>query len=170
MIARVLLLAGGVLGGASASQFPEFSQQYTQRLGGAVDALSEVVADFDASATASGLDRVAALDQMRGSAFLERRRIDMARTFERFERLSDDLEVMQGAGPFMRAYHAARMTDGDVAKAAMETYQPAVPLSFAGITFAGAGFVTGLLAFWAVLKMLMWPFRRSPRHARTKSV
>ena len=61
MIVRALVLAGGVLGAASVSQFPEFSQQYTQRLGGAVDALGQVVADFDASAAAAGLDREAAL-------------------------------------------------------------------------------------------------------------
>ncbi|MEO1364377.1 MAG: DUF2937 family protein, partial [Pseudomonadota bacterium] len=62
MIARALMLAGGFAGAALTSQFPEYSQQYTQRLGGAVDALAEVVADFDASARAEGLSREAALD------------------------------------------------------------------------------------------------------------
>ncbi len=168
MIARVLLLSGGILGGASASQFPEFSQQYTQRLGGAVDALAEVVADFDASAAASGLDREAALDQMRGTAFLDRRRVDMERTFVRFGQLSDDLAVMQDAGPFMRAYHVGRMRDRDVAQAVMATYQPALPLTFAGMAFAGAGFMAGLIAFWAAIKLVMWPFRRRDGRAGTK--
>ena len=52
MILRALTLAGGLTGAAVSSQFPEFSQQYTQRLGGAVDALAVVVADFDAMALA----------------------------------------------------------------------------------------------------------------------
>ena len=47
MITRTLVLAGGVAGAAILSQFPEYAQQYTQRLGGAVDALGQVVADFD---------------------------------------------------------------------------------------------------------------------------
>lgn len=169
MIVRVLLLSGGILGGASASQFPEFSQQYTQRLGGAVDALAEVVADFDASAAASGLDREAALDQMRGTPFLDRRRVDMDRTFARFDQLSDDLAVMQDAGPFMRAYHVSRIRDREVAQAVMAAYQPAVPLTFAGMTFAGAGFMVGVIAFWSAIQLVLWPFRRRGRRAETKN-
>ncbi len=78
MILRALTLAGGVAGAAVTSQFPEYSQQYLQRLGGAVDALHEVVADFDASAQAVGLSRSDALAQMTGTAFMERRRAEIA--------------------------------------------------------------------------------------------
>ncbi|MEC7965452.1 MAG: DUF2937 family protein, partial [Pseudomonadota bacterium] len=55
MIVRTLTLIAGLSGAAVTAQFPEFSQQYAQRLGGAVDELTAVVADFDASAQASGL-------------------------------------------------------------------------------------------------------------------
>ena len=60
MIGKVLALAGGVAGAAGLSQYPEFSQQYIQRLAGQVDALTVVVADFDRSALANGLSRAAA--------------------------------------------------------------------------------------------------------------
>ena len=43
MILRTMALAAGLTGAATLSQFPEFSQQYTQRLGGAVDELSAIV-------------------------------------------------------------------------------------------------------------------------------
>lgn len=167
MIGRVLVLAGGVLGGASASQFPEFAQQYTQRLGGAVDALGEVVADFDASAADAGLTRDAALAELRGSAFLDARRQDMTRTFARYQSLQADLAKLESSGPFMRAYHATSMSDRDVARAAMETFEPAVPLGIAGLTFAGSGFVAGLIAIWAALKLMVWPFRHAQRRAGT---
>lgn len=167
MIVRVLILVGGILGGASASQFPEFSQQYTQRLGGAVDALHEVVADFDASARSAGLSRAAALEQMQGTQFLEARRADMTRTFQRYDALRADLLALDGAGPFMRAYHAARMTDRDVARSAMAAYQPAVPINLAGAVFAGTGFLAGAMAIWAALKLLAWPFRRRVHRAGT---
>lgn len=167
MILRALALAGGVLGGASASQFPEFAQQYTQRLGGAVDALAEVVADFDASAADAGLSRDAALAEMQGTTFLDARRQDMTRTFKRYESLQADLATLEGAGPFMRAYHATKMTDRDVARAALETFEPAVPLGIAGLTFAGSGFFAGLIAIWAAIKLVAWPFRRQPRRAET---
>lgn len=160
MIVRALVLAGGVLGAASASQFPEFSQQYTQRLGGAVDALGQVVADFDASAQAAGLDREAALAQMAGTAFLDRRRGDMERTFARHDRLSADLTVLETAGPFMRAYHATRMRDRDVARAALAVYEPAVPLNMPGLVFAASGFLAGLATIWALIRVILWPFGR----------
>ncbi|MEL7260595.1 MAG: DUF2937 family protein [Pseudomonadota bacterium] len=165
MILRALMLAGGLMGGAVASQFPEFSQQYTQRLGGAVDALAEVVADFDASARAEGLSRDAALDQMVGTDFIERRQADMRRTFERHAQLTADLNTLQRAGPFMRAYHAHRFTDAEVAKAAFEAYQPALPLSLDGGIFAGAGFLAGMAAIWAILRVILWPFGGRARGA-----
>lgn len=163
MILRGMVLAGGLAGAAATSQFPEFSQQYLQRLGGAVDALGEVVADFDASASASDLTREDALAQMQGTPFLERRSADMTRSIARFERLSSDLETLQGQGPFMRAYNGTRFTDAEIARAAWEAYQPAVPVNFAGLTFAGAGFVLGSLALSLLFGLLRMPFRRRQR-------
>lgn len=160
MILRSLVLIGGLLGGATASQFPEYSQQYRQRLGGAVDALAEVAADFDASARAEGLDRDAALAQMQGTPFLDRRKADMTRTFDRYARLRLDLDALEGAGPFMRAYYVVRSTDTEVAAAALDSFEPAVPLTVAGGIFAGTGFFAGLFAVWAALKLLLWPFGR----------
>ena len=160
MILRSIALAGGLAGAATTSQFPEFSQQYLQRLGGAVDALGEVVADFDASAAASDLSREDALGQMTGTPFLARRGADMTRSINRFERLSADLQTLEGQGPFMRAYHAARFTDTEIAQAAWEAYVPAVPVSFAGLSFAGFGFALGSLAVAGVIGLLRMPFRR----------
>ena len=161
MITRTLVLAGGVAGAAVLSQFPEYAQQYTQRLGGAVDALGQVVADFDASAAAEGLTREQALAQMTGTAFVERRRDDMQRSFARHARLSADLEALAAAGPFMRAYHGTRLTDPDIASAALVAFKPAVPVTVEGAAFAIVGFGLGAAAIRAVLMLL-----RLPRHRR----
>lgn len=160
MILRGLTLAGGLAGAAATSQFPEFSQQYIQRLGGAVDALGVVVADFDASATAAGLDRQTALEQMQGTAFLDSRRADMTRTIARHADLQSSLKTLQGEGPFMRAYNLPKLTDPQIARAAWDIYQPAVPLNFAGIIFGLVGLVAGGMLVGALLRLLSWPFRR----------
>ncbi len=159
MILRALTLAGGMAGAAATSQFPEFSQQYIQRLGGAVDAMAEVVADFDASAKAVGLTQQDALAQMQGTDFLDRRRADMTQTIGRYEALKANLAEIKDAGPFTRAYHLPRFSDPQIAKAAWAEYQPAMPLNFAGISFAGIGFLLGLLLLGLVLKLCSWPFR-----------
>lgn len=104
MILRTLALVGGLTGAAALSQFPEFGQQYTQRLGGAVSALAEVVADFDASAQAEGLSRADALASMVGTPFVERRRADMERTIDRYDHLRTQLDDWRAAGPVRRAH------------------------------------------------------------------
>ncbi|MCV3272939.1 DUF2937 family protein [Roseobacter sinensis] len=160
MILRAVTLAAGLAGAFGAAQFPAYSQQYLQRLGGAVDALSQVVADFDASAAAEGLSRAEALEELRGTAFVERRRADMIRTFERHARLQSDLAVLQGQGPFMRAYHALRLTDRELAGRAWQAFEPALPMTFAAALFAAVGFVAGSLSCAAFLAALRWPLRR----------
>ena len=160
MILRSIALAGGLAGAATTAQFPEFSQQYMQRLGGAVDALGEVVADFDASASASGLNRDEALEQMQGTDFLERRRDDMTRSIVRYSKLRNDLAALEGQGPFTRAYNARRFTDPEIARAAWAAFKPAIPVNFAGLMFAGAGFVIGLFGVGLLGGVLRMPFRR----------
>ena len=160
MIVRAITLAGGLAVGAGTSQFPEFSQQYAQRLGGAVDALSEVIADFDTSAVAEGLSRSEALVQMTGADFIERRRTDMERIFDSHAILTEDLKLLAEAGPFMRAYYVARFTDGDVTSAAWDAFQPAVPLNLTGAIFASFGFLVGLITTSSLLAVIRWPFRR----------
>jgi hypothetical protein len=159
VILRALTLIGGLAGATVSSQFPEFSQQYLQRLGGAVDALGEVVADFDASASRAGLSREDALDQLEGTAFLDARRADMTATFHRYERLSADLMVLQGQGPVMRALHVPRLTDGQIVQATWGVYEPAVPLTWTGAFFAIAGFISGAFCVGVILRIFLWPFR-----------
>ena len=114
MVVRLLALAGGVAGGVALSQFPEFSQQYLQRLAGQVDALSAVTADFDASAAKSGLTREAALAAMTGTEFLGYRQADMRATFTRHDRLQSDLTLLREAGPVERLFLPQRFDDPEL--------------------------------------------------------
>lgn len=159
---RVLALVAGLMGAAAGSQFPEFSQQYVQRLGGTVDALEQVVADFDASAQAEGLSRADALAQMVGSDFVARRRADMERTIDRYDRLNRQLRDVQATGTFTRAY-LATSADTQIAQATWANFQPAMPLTVAGAMFAGAGFLAGWAGLGATLGVLsgvLRPIRR----------
>ena len=164
MFLRVVTLAGGVLGAAGASQFPEFSQQYVQRLGGTVDELSRFVAEFDADADALGLSREAALENLgEGSEMGQARAETMAATLIRHDRLSADLATLRQVGPITRAYNASRLTDPEIAQAAWGDFRPALPLTFEGGVFAATGFVVGLgviSAFFALLRLI---FRRNRR-------
>ena len=162
---RILVLVISLFGAGAFAQFPEFSQQYLQRLGGAVQALDEVLGDFDASAQKLGLTRFQALEQMQGTAFVEAQKADMERVFLRHATLSADYAAMREAGPFMRVYHARRMGDPELLRGTAGDFVPALPLSFAGAVFAGVGLVLGWLAARLLLVLLSGFFRRKTPQA-----
>lgn len=164
MLARAITLAGGLAGAAGLSQFPEFSQQYVQRLGGAVDELTRVVEEFDADAAENGLARSEALvDLAQGGTMGAARAETMAGTITRRDRLADDLQQLQTAGPFTRASMAARFSDPDIATRALENYKPALPITFEGAAFAATGLVLGLAAMTVLIRLLTLPFRLTRR-------
>ncbi|MFT7058858.1 MAG: hypothetical protein ACJASV_001363 [Pseudorhodobacter sp.] len=160
---RVLALVAGVAGAASFSQYPEFSQQYIQRLAGQVDALTVVVADFDRSASASGLTRDAALAQMQGTDFLSARRQDMQATFVRHQRLGQNLTLLRLATPIERIAMPHRLADADTLTKTWSDFRPALPLTIEGAVASGLGYVAGWGLVSALLSLLLWPFRRRVR-------
>jgi len=167
MIGRAVAFVAGLSGAAGVSQFPEYSQQYMQRLGGAVDELSRFMDDFDQDAAALDMSREAALvDLAKGGEMGSARAETMVETIDRHARLSGDLDEMQNLGPFSRARHAARFTDSELAGRVWENYKPAMPVTFEGAIFAGIGFLGGLALFSGViwlLGLLFGLFRRTSK-------
>ncbi len=153
MFLRALTLAGGLAGAAGLSQFPEFSQQYLQRLGGKVDELTRFVEEFDADAAKVGVSREQALvDLAQGGTIGAERAQTMVTTIERQAKLSGALEDLRDAGPFTRAYHANAFTDSELAKRTLSDFKPALPLTFEGLVFASVGFFLGL----GILSCISW--------------
>jgi hypothetical protein len=157
----VLLLA--IAGGTAGSQAPEFSQQYLQRLGGAVSELREVAEIFDEDARAEGLQREAALNRLiRSEDSLTRRRGDsMATTLDRYENLAAQYRALEAARPIIRPVEMLHHPDPKIIREAWEIYEPAVPVTQPGIAWGLLG--TGAIGIfvWA----LTFPFRRRRRVA-----
>ena len=157
---RALAVAGGVAGAAALSQFPEFSQQYLQRLAGQVDAMALLVAEFDATAAANGLTRDAALAELRGTPFLIDRRTDLERAFARHDRLAANLAALRAASPLERMAMPHRLADPETLRATWADFRPAVPVTADGGISALVGYFAGWLGASAVLGLLSAPFRR----------
>lgn len=157
---RMLTMAGGVAGATAFSQYPEFSQQYTQRLAGQLDALTQVVADFEASALKSGLTRTQAFEQMTGTPFLEDRQADMRRTFTRHAALSDDLMQLREASALERLAMPHRIADTETIARTWDDFEPAVPLNLPGVMAAILGYVGGWAVVAALISAIGWPLRR----------
>ncbi len=170
MLIRAITLASGVTGAAAFSQYPEFSQQYVQRLGGAVDELRGVVMQFDADAGALGLTRDAALDEMAAAGGISAARSASMRAIAtRYTRLEADLAALRQASPVERATQAWRLTDAELAGQAWDAFKPAIPLSVEGAGFAVAGFLGAAGLTGGFLGLIGYAMRRRPAPLRNKA-
>lgn len=146
-LARILTLFAGIMGAASLAQFPEFSQQYLQRLAGKVEGVQAVTQAFDATAAANGLSREGALRLLSGSEALEAQQADMRAAFVLEERLAADLAQLQAATPLQRLAMPRAFHEPDLLAATYADYRPAVPTTLDGLACAAIGY--GLV--WAGL-------------------
>ena len=158
---RTLAVLGGLGLAAVFAQFPEYAQQYEQRLGGAVDELRIIVADFDADAQKFGLSREEALHHYAVSpdTFLVARGTSMASTLARYAKLSAQLSDLAGADPWTRATHLNDYLDTQISAQALAAFKPAVPVTLEGAMWGLAGFALGYGALAAFLSFLTLPFR-----------
>ena len=158
---RTLATLGGLGLAIAFSQFPEYAQQYEQRLGGAVNELRIIVADFDNDAQKFGLSREQALQHyaVSGDNFLVARGTSMSRTLARYNELNADLTDLQNAGPLQRLAHLDDYFDNEIGAQALAAYKPAVPVTAEGFMWAIGGFLLGYLLVRALLGFLTLPFR-----------
>ena len=161
MFARRFALAVAVLAGLIGSQGPEFAQQYRQRLGGALEELNRIIAEFDAEARAQNLTPAEGLARLEDNAdpLARERGEDMAEAIDRVKRLGGQLEALTSGGPLIRLYVVARDFDPKIAQSTLDNYEPAAPLTLGALAAAGLAAFWG----WAATHLIAWPFRRRSR-------
>jgi hypothetical protein len=166
MFGRTLSLAIGLCGALAASQLPEFTQQYSQRLGGRIDELTLIVSRFDRDSIAVSEDRQSAIARLARSPdeLVRRQSSAMADNIVRLKRLQAQLAAMATAGSFGRISAFLSDPDPGVAASTWDNFQPAIPATGEGVASGGAGFLVGggLMAFIARL------FRRRPGYAEAQ--
>jgi hypothetical protein len=165
-IVRIVAFGLGLLGGVTASQGPEFAQQYRQRLGGAIDELRQVIGRFDADASANGETRSSAIARLRSNTddLASRQGTAMQANVERLGRLETHREAMMQAGPFARVALMVRDGDRDVMEAVYHDFEPAMPVTEEGLISAAGGFV----ALWGGLLLLAGFIRSLVRRPRAR--
>lgn len=170
---QVLILLTAILSGVLFSQAPELSQQYKQRLGGAIDELTALIQNFDEQANHNGLERQTALNIYARSpeGFIRSQGDAMRQTFARYEDLSDQMEDLAAASPILRPLVVVQRPDPTIFANARQDFTPAMPVSLAGMVWAAFGLVAGAsVAFilGALLKAVATAGRRSRRpHSRS---
>jgi hypothetical protein len=164
-IVRIVAFGLGIFGGIVASQGPEYSQQYRQRLGGAIDELQRVIARFDADAGNNNETQETAIARLRSNSdsLVSRQGVAMQANVERVARLQPHREAMMQAGPFARIALMLRDGDQDVMEAAYRDFEPAVPVTEEGLLSTAIGFIAvwgGVLLLAGFVRSF---FRKRPR-------
>lgn len=164
MLFRRFAFAVGLLVAFLASQLPEFTQQYRQRLGGAIDELSAEVTRFDGDAAAQSLTREQGIARLEGNgdALAQARGQSMAATVERRDRLDRQRTALGTAGPVSQYAVLADGFDAGIARQTLSDFQPAVPATTAGFIAAVIGFFLG----WLITHIVAVPVRMRPRRRK----
>ncbi|MGY3547379.1 hypothetical protein ACVW0W_003146 [Bradyrhizobium sp. USDA 4469] len=145
-----LLVAISLIAAALFGQAPEFAQQYTQRLGGAIDELDRIVSHFDEDSRRSGYDRAGALALMgrNQEQLIRDQATRMSEAIDRLARLRAQQSAMNQPGAFTRVAAFANGYDQDIASRAWRNFQFALPISVDSVLFMSAGFIASLLLLW----------------------
>ncbi|MBV8472939.1 MAG: DUF2937 family protein [Hyphomicrobiales bacterium] len=164
MLARRLALAIGLLCGLVGAQWPEFSQQYRQRLGGALDELKRIVAAFDAEAASQSITPAEGVTRLKDNAdpLARERGADIEADIAREADLEQQIAEMRDAGPLRRLVVMAGDLDAPTARQTLQDFEPAVPVTGEALTLGASAAAAG----WAATRLLAWPFRRRSRARR----
>lgn len=104
---RRLAVAVGLIAAVIGSQGPEYAQQYRKQMGGALDELKRIVAQFDASAAHQGLTTPQAVGRLEQNAepLAQAQGQDMGETIARARRFEEALEAGERLRPRHRPTH-----------------------------------------------------------------
>jgi hypothetical protein len=144
IIGRIALFVA-LLFGIATTQMPEFWQQYRQRLGGAIDELTVIVAQFDHDAAAEKLTPDAAIAQLEANSdpLVQGRGDEMQRITTRLAKLQRAAAAFNDPNIAGRWVTLFETFDPYIAGRAYQTFQPAVPTTTEAFVAGIVGFFVG---------------------------
>lgn len=121
------------------SQFPEYLQQYLQRLGGHIDQMNRMV------------DLVVSGEVFSTLGPIERQKVAQDMVLETETLRNVDIAI-SNAPPLIQPWAFFTMADYRIVVATLENFQPAVPLSIVAMVYGLSGFLIGWL-IWEIFKI-----------------
>ncbi|MGA3006537.1 MAG: DUF2937 family protein [Opitutaceae bacterium] len=157
----------GVTGAVIFSQFPEFIQQYLQRLGGHLDEARRQLAQFEQTAAQSGLTLNQFIIRTGANADPSVAKLGglMSAATARVDALQAAQSAIQHASPWTRPFVFFRYLDPAIAHATWTIFRPAMPTTLEGLVYALAGMVALIGTYHLGLK---YPVARITKARRRK--
>jgi hypothetical protein len=164
MMAGRLAFAIGLFCALIGTQGPEFAQQYRQRLAGAIDELTRIVATFDDEAASQSFKREEAIARLEANSdpLVRDRGADMDSDIRRLGHLKASLAAFRESAPTGRLVLLARNYDASVALQTWKDFEPAIPTSTEAMAIGALAFCGG----WGATHLCAWPIRRYLKRRR----
>jgi hypothetical protein len=161
VLVRRLAVAIGLLFALVGAQLPEFAQQYRQRLGGALDELHRMIAEFDSEAASQALTRQQGVERLKANPdkLAQQRGEAVVEDIDRADRLTRQQEAITNGGPVTRLAGVFANFDSETAARAIRDYEPAVPVTSEAFVVGGVALAFG----WLATHLVAWPIRRRLR-------
>jgi hypothetical protein len=158
LMIRRIALAIGLIFALAGSQIPEFAQQYRQRLGGAIDELNRMIAQFDSEAAGQSLTRAEGVARLKANPdpLAEQRGAAIESDVDREARLTRQQEAFKLGGSLTRLASLIENFDPTTLAKAVRDYEPALPISVEAFVVAGVALLIG----WGATHLCAWPIRR----------
>jgi hypothetical protein len=158
VLTRRLAVAIGLFFAVVGAQWPEFAQQYRQRLGGALDELNRMIVQFDTEAKDQSLTREQGLDRLEHNddPLARQRAAAIDEDIDRAARLSRQKQAFADAGPLNRLRALVQNFDPDTLSQAWREFEPAVPVTTEAFVVGGAALFVG----WSLTHIFAWPIRK----------
>ena len=164
MLSRTLRAVSALAGAALLSQFPAFYDQYLQRLGGRLDQARIEIARVEDAARLEHLSLDAYIDVFLRDVQSPVRRQGrvMQDQLNDLVRLEAAFTTLREAPIATRPLRFAGHAEGAIARAALNDFQPALPLGTEGLSYALIGMLGGLLGARVGKRAVSAAFRRRP--------
>jgi len=154
-----------VIGAVAFSQIPEFIQQYIQRLGGHVDEAQHQVELIKEAAQSSGHTLRAYIEIFithTDPSIVHQGQL-IQRTIERARELTETLQAMRDASVFAKPFAFLAKIKYPIARATLEDFQPAVPITLESLVYAFIGLFFAWALYQYVLKLPIRLIKRTTR-------
>jgi hypothetical protein len=155
--------AFSIVGAVAFAQFPQFLQQYVQRMGGHISELEGQVGFMSKSAEASSLtlqEYIQKFTESKLDPVFSRQGMIMQNMVDRYNQLSSALNSLQDATIYKKPLIFITHLSTDIAHETWNTYQPGVPTTLEGLAYAAVGMIFGTLTFLLLKFIIKSIFRK----------
>ena len=146
----VFTIITALLFGSLLSQFPEFYQQYLQRLGGQLDGIRLEITDLDQRAESAQKNRFEYIRRLleNDDPIVQNEGDNLARLLGRQIKLQRTFDDLNSSNPLWRSVRFAHHFNNEIAIPTLDSFRPAIPITVEGAYYFSLGAFLGWFFSW----------------------